>query len=212
MTQLVDRINLGSARGGKRQESSPLTCEVVRELTEEDLPVLREPPRVGGATQQLTKVHHSHHQLARMLAQGMEAVAASAATGYSQSYISLILNHDPAFAELVAYYASEREAVFVDTLERMKSVGVDSLEKLHQRLLDENIEWSNRELMEAVKLLLVEPQRSGANVGAGAGAGSAAGVTVNVKFVQGGPEGSSGPLIDTAAPELEMEDLPSGSR
>ena len=180
---LLPSLDLGSARGGARREAAPVFCEVVRELTAADLPALRDPGVIGAPGQRIAKLSYSHHQLARILAQTGDHVAACLATGYSPAYVSTISNHDPAFQELLAYYAAERQAIFTDTLERMKTLGIDTLEKLQDRLHDGETEWSNRELMEMAELLLVKPMKATAGSGFAGPSGPPSGVTVNVKFV-----------------------------
>src|SRR5438105_3835863 len=78
----------------------------VRELTEGDLALLADPPPLANTQRPLVRIRHRHHQLARLLAGGTAAVEASAITGYSQMRISL-LQKDPAFCELMAYYAGQ---------------------------------------------------------------------------------------------------------
>ena len=209
MAGLLAELDLGPARGGKRREEEPLICEVVRGLTSEDLGDLMNPPPVEAPAQRIKRVHHQHHQLARLLAQGIADVEASFMTGYSQSYISTIKNHDPAFRELMAYYASEREAIFVETVERMKGLGLRTLDELQARLEEDPERWSNRELMELADLTLVRPMKVGSGQfggQGGAGAGGGAGVVVNVKFVQPGEVPATRPMVvDAEVIDLKEE-------
>ena len=200
---LLPSLDLGSARGGARREATPLFCEVVRELGEADLPALRDPGVIGSPGQRIAKLSYSHHQLARILAQTGDQVAACLATGYSQAYVSTISNHDPAFQELLAYYAAERQAIFTDTLERMKTLGIDTLEKLQDRLHDGKAEWSNRELMEMAELLLVKPMRATAGGGLIGPSGPPSGVTVNVKFVSPTPASPVTAIEETEVIEIQ---------
>ena len=183
---LVSELDLGSARGA-RHKGPPLTVEVLGEITPQDLPALAN--RAQGAIptppQRLANLRHAHHQLARLLAHGVEQAEIALITGYSPSYISNIQN-DPQFADLMGTYASERELAFVDVLERMKSLGLTCLEELQERLALEPEKWAPRELMELAELLLVKPSR-GAPAGLG-GANANASVAINVKFV-GAPAG-----------------------
>jgi hypothetical protein len=167
---------LPPAQGG-RKPSVPLTVEVVRELTPDDLPALEGATPSSG--QRLLQIRNSHHALARLLAQGTKQEEASLITGYSPAYISTLKN-DPAFEELLSYYATQREQIFVDVLERMKSLGLSTLEELQHRLETEPEKWQRRELMELAELMVVKPMA--AKLGA-QGPGGGNGVTVNVSFV-----------------------------
>jgi len=181
---LLDDFDLSDARGGRRPSTT--TCDVVRSLTPDDLPKLNSrelSPRAELPT--LLSLRTAHHQLAQLLAKGTEQNLVALITGYSPAYISR-LKGDPAFKELLDFYSSEREKVFVDVLERMKALGVATLEELQERLTDDPSSFSNRELHEQLRLLLVDPAKPGSTLNPtsdrqGVAAGS--GVVVNVNFV-----------------------------
>ncbi len=183
-------IVFDDARGGRKPRSK-WTLEVARELTVEDLPGLSQASATPA--QRLLQIRHAHHNLARLVAQGLEGAEVSLITGYSQAYISNIQN-DPAFAELLQYYATQREQVFVNVLERMKVLGVSTLEELQQRLEQEPGKFSNRELMELAETTLVKPQLAGAK-GQGVAAGPGVGVNIEVKFV-GAPSRDGDQALD----------------
>lgn len=173
-----------SARGGRRRPEIELLCEIVRGLTEEDLPKLESPDSLGTTPIPIQQLRATHHQLAQLLAKGMPDNEAALITGYSPSRIS-ILKTDPAFSELLASYRELREGVFVDTLERMRILGLSTLDELQERLENDSKSWSHRELMEMADLLLVKP-RIATPMGQGSAAGGtgAPPVTVQVQFVQ----------------------------
>ena len=82
--------------------------EITREVTEADLAGLGtdrgvKPPAIK-------RIAEVHHLIARLVAEGEAGYAISAATGYSQSRIS-ILKADPAFQELVARYQTDVDGV-----------------------------------------------------------------------------------------------------
>lgn len=185
---LLEEVNLGSARGG-RKVPRPLELEVVRELTSDDLPVLQAPAPMGTSVPSIKAIRASHHRLAELVAKGTSGVEISAITGYSQSYISNI-QRSPAFAELVDYYSTQCEQLYVDAMERLKVLGLSSVEELQARV-DENPEkFSPRELMELVQLALIKPleaKRPFAPSGATSG-GSAP--LVEIKFVGTAPGGA----------------------
>jgi hypothetical protein len=179
----VPEFDLGSARGRRPKE---LIFTIVRSLTEDDLGALQAPSALGSAPIPIQALRASHHQLAQLLAQGRPDTEISLITGYSASRIS-ILKSDPTFSELLASYRNVREKVFVDTLERMKVLGLSTLDELQERLESAPEKWSNRELMEMAELML-KPQFPTAGSGFGAGPGAASGgvppVTVAVQFIK----------------------------
>jgi len=146
------------------------------------------PPPVGSKTPAISSIKHSHHQLAQALAQGRSAIEASLLTGYSQSRIS-VLQNDPTFCDLLAYYTTQREAIFVNVLERMKVLGLSTLDELTRRLEESGERFSARELMELAKLTLVEGRAGPGGPGASASASPAGGVALTVNFVS--PESPS---------------------
>lgn len=185
---------IAGARGGRRPVGQ-LVIEVVRELGEADRQLLVSPPLVGSKTPNIATLRHSHHQLAQLLAEGMDQNDAALISGYSVSRVS-ILRRDPAFAELEAHYQSVRELKFVDVLERMKVLGLSTLDELQARLEEDASGFGNRELMELAELMLVKGRSApGSRVGVGPQSGTTgAGVVVNVQFVGG--EGTAAPTID----------------
>lgn len=182
-------LNFGSARGARGSKAPiPIQIEIVRGLTPEDLPLLVSPPPVGSTAPTVQALRATHHQLAQLLARGISATEASLITGYSLSRIS-ILQSDPTFSELLSNYQTARELVFADTLERMRILGLSTLDELQDRLETDPARWSNRELMEMAELMLVKPRiatpmgQASSLGGSPTGQGAGSGVTVNVKFV-----------------------------
>lgn len=182
--------SIGPSRGGRRQ-APELVIEIVRPLTEEDLPRLISPDPVNSKPIPIQALRASHHQLAQLLSQGRPDSEISLITGYSPSRIS-ILKSDPTFKELMASYQNIREQVFVDTLERMKILGLSTLDELQERLENAAERWSNRELMEMADLMLVKPKlatplgQSSALGGAlqNTNQGAISGVAIHVQFVK----------------------------
>lgn len=167
-------------RGGRAPRR--VSWEVVRPVrVPDDLPLLSE--RAPAARQSLKTIRHTHHQLARLVASGVDDAESSLITGYSPSYISRIKS-DPSFESLLAYYHEQKEAIFVDVTERMRQLGLATLDELQNRLEDEPDEWSRRELMELAELMLVKPAAARTNLNVAA---PIAPVSVNVKFVTAQP-------------------------
>lgn len=135
-----------------RKKGETLFAEPGRELSEADIEALR-----GGGTkgvsQQIVKVRETHHQLARLVAQGKRVYEISAITGFSPSYISALKN-DPSFKELISYYSEQVEQAFVVVQEKMAAIGVDVLSEVHDRVLlaPEKLKFS--ELIEVGKMVL----------------------------------------------------------
>lgn len=184
-----------AAPGRKPWPEAPIEISLVRALTPADATEISNRPPSTGARDPLKRIRHSHHQLAQLIAQGREQAEIALVTGYSPGYISVI-KQDPTFRELIAYYSTERKAIFVDTLERMKSLGITVMEELQQRVADEPEKWSNRELMEFAKLLLIEPERKTAGYQSGGPNGP--GVSVTVNFVSPPDREPAGPAIEGA--------------
>ena len=190
---LLDEFSIGSGRGG-RKPREPVTVEVVRGLTADDLPRLLSPPTLpaksGGTVREMRT---AHHQLAQALASGKDQNEVALITGYSPAWISN-LKSDPAFAELLEYYKATRELVFIDVIARMRALGITALDELQARLANESDKWSKREVMELAELMLIKGREIGST---GAGGAGGPGVTVNVSFVK-----SEGRALLDVTPEL----------
>jgi len=142
---------LESLFGGRAPApKSTLVFQLGRSLTAEDL-LRYQTTDLGIGTPSIVKLKESHHQLARTIAAGAGNAEASARTGYSPSRISILMN-DPAFKELVEFYAKEQAMAFTDVTARAAGVAMDSLCEL-QRRLDESPETiSTKDLTEVVKV------------------------------------------------------------
>lgn len=183
-----------------------MVLEVVRPLQADDLENLAGFAKDNfDSTPSLLKVRHSHHELARLIALGKPDQEVSLITGYAPAWIST-LKRDPTFAELLKFYSANRDLKFQDTLERMKVLGLHTLEELADRLMTDPAGWTKRELMELHKLLNVDgilpvqvAQAEGAK-----GASGARAVTVNVSFVQS--PNALAPIAGPPEPELRNEE------
>lgn len=200
MEQLLETIDLGSARG--RRAGTEFSVEIVRSLSEEDITALLSPPPVQAGPQTLLQVRHSHHQLAQLISSGTVSDSeAGLMVGYSPAYIST-LRGDPAFEELLAQYSAQRAQVFVDTVERMRGLGLRFLEELESRLENTPEAWTRREILEAAELLLVKPLAASRGQSAAAPA-----VSVNVKFVSPDGQAAGQERAGMAAVDLDYEDI-----
>lgn len=153
MPALSELVDL-AARPGRRTVA-PLTATYVRDLTAEDL-IAAGSTTMGYKNAELQTIRNSHHTIARLLAKGTMETEVSIIVGITPSRIS-VLKGSPAFAELLSYYEDMEEqgynAARADMHERLAQFGFDSIETLHQRLLDNPDLFSAKELMAAVELV-----------------------------------------------------------
>lgn len=121
------------------------------ELTEEDAQLGREPIAQKAVIQDIRR---SHHELAKYVAQGLKNVVIAELTGYSPARIS-VLKSDPQFAELVEHYSTIEDEIHLasraDYHTRLADLGFDSIEVLHQRLLDSPEVFAVKELLQVVE-------------------------------------------------------------
>jgi hypothetical protein len=110
---------------------APARLEVayVRDLTSADVSLLGTERGIKAPNRK--RLRDRHHSLARCLAQGMKPWEASAVTGYSPSTIS-ILQADPTFVELVAFYAEHEDAALAEFSQRASLVTLTALNNLQE--------------------------------------------------------------------------------
>lgn len=196
----MDEIERGelleSLELGPRPRAVAGECVMVRELGEGDLDVLRSPglPSTAGPKGPM-RIRHTHHLLAQQIAKGHSMAECALITGYAPATIS-VMKGDPTFRELVAFYTAEAARVFSVGLERMQALGLSSLDELQRRLEEAPDDWSKRELMELVELMMIKGRPQ---AGQGLGPAGGPGVSINVKFVQA--EAPQGITIEQAARE-----------
>lgn len=179
--------------------------EVIRSLRiPDDLPILRE--SLPSPQKSITQIRHSHHQAARLIAEGVPLQEASLITGYSPNYLSQ-LQGDPMFVELVSYYATNEDKKHIDVMDRLRSLGMSTLDELQTRLEESPESYSIRELMEQVDLTLIKPLTTAARNPATTLSGH---VAVNVKFVQSDqpPSLSPGHLSSKSSPVIDVTPQP----
>jgi len=122
-----------------------------RELSLSDLVVLG--TGQPASVRPLAKLRNSHHHLARILAEGKDEVEASRLSGYSVGRINTLLD-DPAFQELIAHYKSQVDEIQVDVNGRLELLGLDTMEELHERLLETPEKFRVVDLHEQLKLTM----------------------------------------------------------
>lgn len=147
---LNEIIGAPSARGRK---PAPITAIVGRELEDADVQKLHNMSfgDLGSRASPIKRLKHSHHNLARLVADGVREEEISAVTGYSSSYISSI-KHDPAFTQLVTYYAEQKGTVYLDVHQRLSTLSLDAVDELQSRLAETPETFQNRELKELAEM------------------------------------------------------------
>jgi hypothetical protein len=147
---LSEIIGSPPARGRK---PASIHATVTRELEDADVQKLHDMNfgDLGSRASPLKKLKHSHHNLARLVADGVREEEISAVTGYSSSYISSI-KHDPAFLQLVAYYTEQKGQVYLDVHQRLSTLSLDAVDELQSRMAEQPEVFQNRELKEIAEM------------------------------------------------------------
>jgi hypothetical protein len=120
----------------------PPDVEIIGPIEESDVAMLATGARAAGSSPGI-KLKDRHHSVARLLAAGHKPFEVCAITGYSASHISL-LQGDPAFEELLAFYRAHEDAAGADLTQRLKDAAATAVAKLSDRIeSDEEIEFSD---------------------------------------------------------------------
>lgn len=129
------------------------TCTVEGALEEEDLRQLvlssgdvmpdKDDPS------DLKRIKEKHHHVARLVADGLSQRLVATITGYTENYLSILLNN-PSMVELVELYRIKNGAAVQVATEKLKTVGLKALERLNDRI--EADELDNNELISTAKL------------------------------------------------------------
>jgi hypothetical protein len=194
---MLDGQAISSPQGLARLEVA-----VIRALTPDDLLAMEESTPIAGPTS-LTTIRHAHHRIAQLLVEGAAPAKVSLITGYSPGYVTR-LQSDPVFKELLAYYASQTEAVTADLRERLTTLGLSAMDELQLRLEEAPGEFTKKDLMEIVK------QATPAIPAGQGGSAPGPGVSLNVQFVNAPPAASAAPIptidakVTRVPPEQEI--------
>lgn len=137
----------------KGRATKPVTANVVRELDTADIALLS--TEKGSKPPPLKRISERHHSLARCLAGGMSVGDAAITCGYDISRVS-ILQADPAFAELLAFYREDVNEKYFDMHGVLAGLSLDAAMELRERLESdmqaEEKSISVPQLMELTKL------------------------------------------------------------
>lgn len=149
-----DLSSLSVPEGLGEQLRPMVTCTIEGILDEDDLRELAMGLGPGDAQlsddpSDLKKIREKHHHVARLVADGMSQRLVAQVCGFTESYLSILLNN-PAMVELVELYRIQAGAQVKLATEKLKSVGLKALEKLDERL--DRDELDNNELISASKL------------------------------------------------------------
>ena len=118
--------------------AEPLTLEVTREITHEDLRRLGEAPKVTVPI--LQKLRATHHRQAMLLAGGKDLNEVAAIVGCTVQRL-VQLQVDPTFVELVSYYRDQTMVAMLEDNVRIQAklvdVGEMAIDELQERLADD---------------------------------------------------------------------------
>jgi hypothetical protein len=130
-----------------------ITCTVEGIVELEDLQALiaDERPRTpdGASAGDITRIRERHHSVARLIASGMQQSLVASICGYTQPYLSLLLNN-PSMEELIGFYRAQHINASEVITSRLRHVALDAVEDLATKL--EAGELDPQELLGLAKL------------------------------------------------------------
>lgn len=179
--------DIGIALGRKGKRAEPVEISLDRELVPGDIDWLLG-QSVGAEPKPIKALRHTHHLAARLLAEGRNETEVAEITGYSISRVSIMLNHDPMFKQLVAYYRENLDSAYVNVHERLAGLGTHALEELQDRLDTKPESFGNKELRELASMALDRSVAPPKGVGQGQGPSQDSGPRVVIQFVE--PKGA----------------------
>ncbi len=192
------------ARAGMGKPTSVVEpCEILRDIQPKDLPVLAQEARERNwtrdesPTRMLQTLRTGHHHLAQLLAAGVSPTEASFITGRSVGTI-YSLQKDPAFVELLTYYASQQQERDFDAFKRLVTLGGTAMEILQERLEENPEKFTNNELRQLIESSM-DRSAAPAKGDPRAAQGKSAGLNVNINFVP-----SRGPVVELDASEVRQ--------
>lgn len=123
-----------------------ITCTIEGILEPEDLAAFLEQKASGAKPQDLAapaaevddpkdlkRVREKHHSVARLIAAGTTQRLTATITGYSESYLSILLNN-PAMQELVDYYRIQRGNAVEVVAEKLRAGAMGAVERLVDKM------------------------------------------------------------------------------
>lgn len=134
---------------GKLNED--LMPQVVRALTRQDMKLAGTKPKVPVKVSSLKRLSERHRNLARIIASGVPVWEAASMSGYTETRISM-LKSDPAFANLVRFYAENKDAIFETMYEKLSGMGSEAADLLRERMEEAPDEITTPALLDMVKV------------------------------------------------------------
>lgn len=127
--------------------ANPWQVTYAREIGPEELVLLHSVSQLPtNSKAPLARLAAPHHTLAQMLAEGQEPIVVSRISGYTVARIRTLQN-DPAFAELITFYAEQKVMAENDVQKAIAHVGMTATQILQERLEDEPESFSNKDLL-----------------------------------------------------------------
>lgn len=183
---------------GKGRRPAPIQYNVTRHLTEGDLADMWNAQR-DSTGPRLKTLRYNHHLLAKAVAAGKSLLECSNLTGHSATRISDLKN-DPAFQELVSFYAEELNEVYVDVHQRMATLGTSILEELTERFEADPDKFTKRELMDLFTTMAdrsIPTAKGGPSPQQAITAGPNGGLALQINFVS--PTGEAPKTLEATA-------------
>lgn len=171
---------------GKGRRPAPILYGQPRALTEADIASMWDATNSGqrGAPR-IKTLRYNHHLLAKAVASGKTLLECSQLCGLTVYRISDLKN-DPAFQELVSFYAEELNEVYVDVHQRMAALGTSVLEELQERFEEAPDKFTKRELMELFTTMAdrsIPTAKGGPSPQQGLSVGGGNGLALQINFV-----------------------------
>ena len=180
---------------GRGRRPAPLFYNVTRHLNEADIAALWDHQR-DNTGPKIKALRYNHHVLAKAVASGKSGIECGNLTGMSPVYIS-ILKNDPAFQELVSFYADEMNELYVDVHQRMATLGTSILEELTERFEADPDKFTKRELLDMFTAMAdrsIPTAKGGPAPQQAIVAGPNGGLALQINFVS--PQGDSPKTIE----------------
>lgn len=205
---LIESIGAqGALADGRGRAAKPLHLEVLREVTQQDLEELsaaRQTPSAPAHVPTILELRHSHHMLARALAEGNSLQDASYLTGYSVDRIAT-LKGSPMFQELIAHYSSQENSKEIDFKRRIAQLGFSAADEMQRRIDETPQEISFAQLRETAEMAF---NAAGLSASAKGSAQAPTGIpNISINFVESTSHAASAPLgasmVDITAVTIE---------
>lgn len=194
---------------GKGRRPAPITYGPPRQLSESDIASMWDHTGSGQkGVPRIKTLRYNHHLLAKAVASGKTLLECSNLCGLTVARISDLKN-DPAFQELVSFYAEELNEVYVDVHQRMAALGTSVLEELQERFESEPEKFTKRELMDLFTTMAdrsIPTAKGGPNPQQVIATGGGAGLALQINFVSPAtaePETLDAKLIPTPLPPTQ---------